>query len=133
MVMRLDFESARPAVANVDDSRIFAGPLQNEFAARGQPFQMDPRRFVRAMLAPHHAEDAQFGERGLPASEKLLDLLVLVRRQAVLAEHFGRKSGSQRGSHGKSLYCRISDAAWGRGAGMRSNVPLDFQIDASTR
>ena len=65
MIVRLDLEGAGPAVANVDDAGVLARPLQHELAARGQALQVHARRLVGAVLAPHHAEDAEFGERGL--------------------------------------------------------------------
>jgi len=60
------------------------------------------------VLTPHHAEDAEFGKRGLAAAEKLLDLLVFVWREAVLADSLQRESGGRRGWHGRQFYCRIS-------------------------
>src|ERR1700690_421097 len=70
---------------------------------------MNARRFIGAVLAPHHAEDAEFGDRGLAVAEKLLDLLVFLGREAVLPENLRRKGRSQRGGHGRSFYCRISE------------------------
>src|SRR5260370_21515555 len=105
--MRLDLESAGPAIADVDDPRVFARPLQNAVAARRQTLQMHARGLVGAVLAPHHAEDAQFGERGLASAQKLLDLVVLLERESVLPEGFRRKGGSQRGGHERNFYCRI--------------------------
>src|ERR1700676_5232375 len=108
MIVRFDLEGARPAVANVDDTGIFARSLQHELAARWQAFQMHTRRLIRAMLAPHHAEDAKLGDRRLAMAEKLLDLLVLLERKAVLSESLRRKGRGQGSGHGKSFYCRIS-------------------------
>jgi hypothetical protein len=42
------------------------------------------------MLAPHHAEDAQFGNSGLASAQQLLDLLVFVGSEAVLPDDLGR-------------------------------------------
>src|ERR1700730_4802967 len=39
MIVRLDFESAGPSVADVDDAGILARPLQHPLAARGQALQ----------------------------------------------------------------------------------------------
>src|SRR5271157_184582 len=61
MIVRLDLECASPAVADVDDAGILARPLHHQFAARGQAFQVNARRFIGAVFAPHHAEDAEFG------------------------------------------------------------------------
>ena len=71
MIVRLDLESAGPAIADVDDARIFPGTLHYAAAARGQALQVNARRFIGTMLAPHHAEDPQFGERGLTAAQQL--------------------------------------------------------------
>src|ERR1700733_4223547 len=97
MIVRLDLKGASPAVANVDDAGILAGTLQHEFATRGQTFQMHARRLVRAVLAPHHAEDTEFGEGRLALAEKLLDLLVLLGCEAVLPEGLRRKGKGQGG------------------------------------
>src|ERR1700722_13514897 len=112
MIVRLDLESAGPAVANVDDAGVLSWPLQHDLAARGQALQMDARRLVGAVLAPHHAEDPQFGQRWLAPAEKLLDLLVLVRGEAVLPEGLRRKGRGQGSGHGKSFYCRICGSGW---------------------
>src|ERR1700731_1062329 len=88
MIMRFDLEGTRPSIADVDDARILARPLYDAPAARWQPFQMHARRFVGAVLAPHHAEDAKLGNGRLTPAEKLFDLLVFFRREAVLADNF---------------------------------------------
>src|SRR5436305_2670443 len=63
MIVRLDLESAGPALADVDDSGVLSRPLHHAAAAGGQALQMDPRRLVGAMLAPHHAENTQLRQR----------------------------------------------------------------------
>ena len=60
--MRLDFEGAGPSVTNIDDASIFSGTLQHAAAVRGQSLQVDAGRLIGAVLAPHHAEDSEFGE-----------------------------------------------------------------------
>ena len=67
--MRFDFERARPAIADIDDAGVFSRSLQDELAARRQALQMDARRFIRAVLAPHHAENAEFGQGRLATAE----------------------------------------------------------------
>ena len=42
MVMRLDFERAGPAVADVDNPGILSRPLHHAFAMRWQPLEVDP-------------------------------------------------------------------------------------------
>src|SRR5205823_10350021 len=91
---------------------ILTRPLHHALATRRQTLQMHARRFVRAVLTPHHAEDAKFGERGFAAAEKLLDLLVFIGREAVLPEDFRRKGRDQGSSHGKRFYCRIWRDGW---------------------
>ena len=82
MVVRFDLERDRVPVADVDDAGVLAGTLQNPLAARRKFLQMQARAFVRAMLAPHHAEDAELGIGGF-AAEQRDDFLVLRRRQLV--------------------------------------------------
>ena len=57
-------------------------------AARRQAFEMDPRRFVRAVLRPHHAENAELGQIRLAAEDLTLSLQIL-RREVVLFERLG--------------------------------------------
>ncbi len=71
VIVRFDLERAGPAVADVDDAGVLSRALQDELAARGQPLQVHARGFVGAVLAPHHAEDAEFGQGGLASAEKL--------------------------------------------------------------
>src|SRR5260370_42226937 len=101
MIMRLDLESAGPAITDVDNAGILTGPLQHTAAARGQAFQVDARGFVGAVLAPHHAEDAKLGKCRLASAEKLLDLFVLIEREAVLPEGLRGKCKCRGRSHGQ--------------------------------
>src|SRR5262249_38919474 len=89
VIVRFDFEGAGPAIADVDDAGIFSGSLHYALAPRGKPLQVHARRLVRAVLAPHHTENTQLGQRGL-ATKQVEDFLVLVRRNAVIADNFGR-------------------------------------------
>src|SRR6185369_4813510 len=79
MVVRLDLERAGPAIADVDDPGIFTGALHHKFAARRQTLEVYARRFIGAVLAPHHAENPKFGH-GRGAAKPLQDSLVFVRR-----------------------------------------------------
>ena len=108
MIMRLDLESAGPAVADVDDAGVFSRSLQDALAARGQALQVNARRLVGTVFAPHHAEDAEFGERGLALSKKLLDPLVFVDSEAVLPEGFRREGRSHGGGHGETLLSHLA-------------------------
>ena len=89
MVVRFDLERDRVAVADVDDAGVFARALQHQLAARRQLLQMQARAFVGAVLAPHHAEDAEFGVGGLAAEERD-DFVVFRRRQLVGFDDLGR-------------------------------------------
>ena len=107
VVVRLDLEGAGPAVANVDDAGVLARPLHHQLAARGQPLQMHARRFIRTMLAPHHAENAQLSKPRL-APQRGLDPFILFRRNAVLGDDLRRNGGSLCGSgHGVFLFSHL--------------------------
>ena len=82
MIVRFDLEGDRVPGADVDDPGVLARPLQNQGAARRKLLQMQPRAFVGAMLAPHHAEDSEFGVAGF-AAEQRDDFVVLRRGQSV--------------------------------------------------
>ena len=67
VVVRLDLEGDGPAVADIDDAGVLAGPCSTQLAAGGQLLQVQARALVGAVLAPHHAEDAELGVVGLAA------------------------------------------------------------------
>ena len=86
VVVRLDLEGDRPAVADVDDAGVLAdadeqvllhvvGGLVAELA------QVVLGRLVRAVLGPHDRVHGQLG-RGGAAAEDVADALVLVRLEA---------------------------------------------------
>jgi hypothetical protein len=99
MIVRLDFEGAGPAVANVDDAGVFARPLQHQLAARGQALQVNARRLIGAVLAPHHAENAEFGPHGLASAQQFLDFFEFFRSEAVLPDHLRCNGSNRRGGH----------------------------------
>src|SRR5579862_6513563 len=84
MVVAFDFEHRRPAVADIDSAGVLARPLHHQLALRRQLSQVDARRFVRAMLRPHHGENAELGVSRC-APYYLFDLAVLVRRESECA------------------------------------------------
>jgi hypothetical protein len=111
VVVGLDFESAGPAVADVDDAGVLAGALDDASAFGGQALEVDAAGFVGAVLAPHYAVDAQLCE-GWHAAEGGQDAAVLVRGNAVRGEQL-RSNGSWLGndrrgsrSHHGCLHCR---------------------------
>ncbi len=107
MIVRFDFEGGDEAVANVHNAGVFTGALHNEFAARGQALQVDFARFVGAVLAPHHAENAEFGDVGI-AAEDLLDARVFLARYAVFGGDLGSDSNFRAsGGHVSFARCCI--------------------------
>src|SRR5260370_36527665 len=82
MIVRFDFESGDEAVADVHDAGVFARALHDELAARWEALQVNFARFVRAVLAPHHAENAQFGNVRV-APKDLLNARIFLARYAV--------------------------------------------------
>ena len=106
--MRLNLERARPAVADVNDSRVLPRPLQYTLAVGRQSLQVYARRFIRAVLAPHHAENAEFGERRLASAKQLLDPLVFVECYAVVAQNFGSDCRGRQSAHVGKFYFLIS-------------------------
>src|ERR1700674_419496 len=103
MIMRFDFENSDQAVPDADDAHAIARSLSDELSARGQALQMDFARFVGAVLAPHHAEDAQLGDVWL-APEDLLHARIFFGGEAVLGDDFRRYSDfGASGSHISNL------------------------------
>ena len=72
VIVALNLEGARPTIANVDNACVLTRPLHNAIALGGQALQVHAAGLVGAMLAPHHAVNAQFGERwNAPKSSKM--------------------------------------------------------------
>ena len=59
VVVRLDLERDRGAVAEVEHARVLAGPLQHALAGRRQPLQERGRVLVAAVLRPEEGEDRE--------------------------------------------------------------------------
>ena len=108
--MRFDLEGAGPAIADIDDARVLARPLHDATAAGGQLLQMHARTLVGAVLAPHHAEDAELGDGRLASAEKLFDLVVFFRREAVLANNFWSDGKSGGCGHEEILLSHLERA-----------------------
>ena len=107
MVVRFDLEGAGPAVAHVDDAGIFAGPLHHAVAFCGQALQVHAAGLVGAVLAPHHAVDAELGEGGR-AAEGRENAIVLLRSDAVLGQQL-RGYGGWLGNDGRGGMLVIVD------------------------
>ena len=89
MIVGFDLVGDGQAVADVDDAGIFAGALQNGRSFRRKPPQMDARTLVAAVLAPHHAEDAEFRQVGSRFRMSTI-FLVFAFREAVWRQEFVR-------------------------------------------
>jgi hypothetical protein len=107
MIVRFDFEGGNEAVADVHDTSVFTRALHDEFAARGQSLQVDLAGFVGAVLAPHHAENAQFGDVWVAAKD-LLDARVFLARDAMLGGDLRSDSNFGAGSG----HIQISEKNW---------------------
>src|SRR5205823_7791340 len=59
VVVALDLERDRLAVAEVDHARVLARPLEDALAARGQPPQEERGVLVAAVLRPEEREDGE--------------------------------------------------------------------------
>src|SRR5204863_9263806 len=88
MVVALDLEDDRVAIADIDDPGILAGSANHSLPAGRQGPQPDFRRFVRAVLAPHRGDNAGLGQvRGAP--EDRAGALELLAAEAQLGRQFG--------------------------------------------
>jgi hypothetical protein len=88
VIVALDFERDRPAIADIDNTGVFFARFdQNVRPGGGKFLQFFSRIFVRAVLAPHDRENAELGEvRFTP--EDFFDALEFFRCKAVLCHNF---------------------------------------------
>ena len=99
MIVRFNLEGGDETIADVHDAGVFARTLHDEFSARGKALEMYFAGFVGAVLAPHHGENAEFGDVGI-ATENFLDARVLFGSDAVFGGDFGSDFNfGERGSH----------------------------------
>ena len=90
MIMALDLERNRQIIANIENARIFlAGSYQHAGGFHRKPLEQRTCVFVRAMLAPHHTENAQLREIRF-ATDDLLNALVFLRRKTVFGDQLRR-------------------------------------------
>ncbi len=80
--MAFDLERAGPAVANINDSRVFTGTLNYASDLVGSLLRCTLEDLSGAVLAPHDRIDAKFGERGSP-SQRREDAVIFVWSDAV--------------------------------------------------
>jgi hypothetical protein len=96
VVMALDFERDRLALAEIDHARVLAGPLQHALARARETLQQARRVLVAAVLRPEQREDRQLevirlaleqltdpGELGVGKTERLMERLFRDPRQVV--------------------------------------------------
>ena len=88
MIVGFNLERNRPAVADIDNAGVLPRALQHQLAASRQLLQMQPRAFVRTVLAPHHAENAQLCITRL-ASKQRYNLFIFRASQLVRSDDFG--------------------------------------------
>ena len=105
--MGFNFESAGPAVADIDNASVLARALQHAAATRGQAFQMHARRLVGAVLTPHHAENAEFGDCRFATAEQSFDFFEFVEGKAVLPDQLGSYAQGRRSGHGETLFSHL--------------------------
>ena len=92
VVVALHLEDDGVAIADVDHARVLAGPLDHLRALGGKLGEPHARGLVRAVLAPHHREDAKLGQ-GRLAAEDLEQPVVLAGCQAMLGDDLGGDGG----------------------------------------
>ncbi len=85
VVVALHLEYRRLTVADIDHARILSRALDHLRAFGGELFQPHPRRFIGAVLGPHHRENAELGEARF-AAECCDEQLVFVGRQPMLPD-----------------------------------------------
>jgi len=78
--VRLHLEGDRRPVAEVEDARVLAGPLEDALAGRREPLEEPRRVLVAAVLGPEKGEDSEL-EVVRIASEQLPDTLRFPVRQ----------------------------------------------------
>jgi hypothetical protein len=108
--MRLNFKRNGQSVSDVDDPGIFFAGAHQNFGRFGRKhFEERPGVFVRAVLAPHHREDAQLGVIGFTA-QNALDPIKFLDRESVLPDEI-RSDGGFGYLHFKSVPLHAALAA----------------------
>jgi hypothetical protein len=81
VIVALDLERDRLALAEIDDARVLARPLEDARAVARKALQQERRMLVTAMLAPEQREHGQL-ELVRLATEQRLDARELAVREA---------------------------------------------------
>src|ERR1700682_3674807 len=87
VVVALHLEGAGEPIADVDYPSVFARPLDDPWRLGWEFAQMNPRRFIGAMLVPHRRENAELGESRCAADEGE-EARIFVRLQAMRGNEF---------------------------------------------
>ncbi|MCY1310281.1 hypothetical protein D9M70_604570 [compost metagenome] len=87
--MAFHLEDDAVAIANVDNTGIFAGALDNAWAGCRECAKPLLRRLVGTMFIPHGRENAEFREARF-ASDQVENTLIFVRLEAVGRDKFRR-------------------------------------------
>ena len=85
MIVRFDLVGDRQSVTDIDNAGVLAGTLKDGRPLRRQSAQVDARALVAAVLAPHHAEDAEFGQMSVHVSGCRRFSGIRLRSDSVLA------------------------------------------------
>ena len=88
MVMALHLEDRGQPFADIDDTGVLARAADHPGRFRRQAPQPFARRFIGAMLAPHHRENAELGDVGL-APQNIDHLAVFFRAQPMAGDDVG--------------------------------------------
>jgi hypothetical protein len=99
VVVRLDLEGDRDPVAEIQDSRVLARPLEDSLARGGKPFQERRGMLVAAVLRPEEGEDREL-EMVRVAAEQVPDTVRLPVRQTK-----GAVDGLMRGQLRQVIQC----------------------------
>src|SRR5439155_7605808 len=125
-------EDGSPAVADVHDAGVLAGPLDAVRRIRRELLEKGPRALIRTVLAPHYREHSEFGEIQFPAQESD-DLLVFLLCQPMLDNKVLGHGDWRLRSHSRRHYEpgraseHIVHSLWPRAARAGSDVRLRSQ------
>src|SRR5690606_8112273 len=98
VVVALHLERHRPALADVHDPGVLAGPLEDARPGRRQAPEQGLRVLVAAVLAPQRAEHAGLGHVRL-AAQPLDDQVVLLGREAELGGSVAQRGPGDGSAH----------------------------------
>ena len=88
MVVALHLEDRRLTIADINYTSVFAGAANDPRGLCRQFLQVEARALVRTMFGPHDRKNAEFDQVRLTA-ERLENLLIFFRGEAVLLDNFG--------------------------------------------